>query len=58
MDFTQQYKKELENELTQFLFLCGKADGRTLIAAATKNNLDDKLRLVCITVILGYKKYY
>lgn len=56
MDFMQQYRKELEKELTQFLFLCGKEDGKVLITAANKNNLDARTRLACIAIVFGYKK--
>lgn len=56
MDFMQQYSKELEKELNQFLFLCGKDDEKILLTAATLNNLKEHVRLACIAIVFGYKK--
>ncbi len=56
MDFKQQYKSELENELTQFLFLCGKKNGKILMSKAKRNDVDEYVRLACIAIVFGYKK--
>lgn len=56
MSFEQRYKSELENEFTQFLFLCGEADGKILISKAKKSNIKEFVRLACLAIVFGYKK--
>ena len=52
----QKYKEELENELTQFLFLCGKKDGNILISEVKKEELGEHVRLACIAIVFDYRK--
>lgn len=56
MNYKQQYYEELEKELTQFLFLCGKKDGNILISKAEEFNIDEHVRLACIAIVFEYKK--
>lgn len=55
-DFLKQYQKEFEKEVTQFLFLCGKEDGKMLIDK--KTDAAELVRLACISLVFGYKKVF
>lgn len=55
-NFTKQYNKELEEELKQFLFLCGEKDAEMLLSQTEKNYSTEHLRLACICTAFGYKK--
>lgn len=55
-DFLKQYKKELEQEATQFLFLCNKRDGNILLHKNSDNG--ELVRLACIALVFGYKKMF
>ena len=57
-NFIKQYQKELEKEMMQFLFLCGKKDGTILIEHNAKDNLADIVRLAVIAITLDYKKVF
>lgn len=54
--FLKQYKKELEKEVTQFLFLCGEEDGRILVLQ--DKNSTELVRLSCIALAFGYIKLF
>lgn len=55
-NFKEKYYKEFENELNQFLLLCGKNDARLLLSQTETNYSSEYLRLACICMAFGYKK--
>ena len=55
-DFKENYLKELENELTQFLFLCGTKDAQLLLSQTENEYSVEHIRLACICMVFGYKK--
>lgn len=57
-DYKTIYKKELENELTRFLFLCDKKDAQIILSQTKKNYSAEHLRLACVCMIFGYKKLF
>ncbi len=58
MDTMEKYNKEAEKEIEQFLFLCGKRDRILLLSQSNKNNVDEYVRLACISLVFGYRKTF
>lgn len=55
-NFKETYCKEFEDELKQFLFLCGKNDAQLLLSQTEKSFSTEHIRLACICMAFDYKK--
>ncbi len=57
--FLDEYKKALDNETMQFMYLCSKSDLNMLIEGYKKKcNLPEIARLGALTLVLGYKRLF
>lgn len=57
--FLDEYKKELDNESMQFMFLCSKSDLHMLVEGHKKKcNLPELARLGALTLVFGYKRLF
>ncbi|HBN12310.1 MAG TPA: hypothetical protein DD415_01695 [Clostridiales bacterium] len=57
--FLDEYKKELDNESMQFMFLCSKSDLHMLVEGYKKKcNLPELARLGALTLVFGYKRLF
>lgn len=57
-DFMTNYEKELEQEIFQFLFLADERDVKILDSRYRKKNMNEFVRLACITLVYGYRKLF
>lgn len=57
--FLDEYKKELDNEIMQFMYLCSKSDLHMLVEGYKKKcNLPEIARLGALTLVFGYKRLF
>ena len=52
------FKQKSIQENMQFLFLCGKRDSKLLLAPKRKKDLNEYVRLTCISLVFGYKTVF
>ncbi len=58
MSILSSYMKKAETELKQFLFLCGNKDRILLLSENDKYEIDEYIRLACISLVFGYRTVF